>query len=111
MGVAHMGGRVAASASSWRFGLGGGAMPSVGTLCQLLALGLLAETRLELAAQHTRRNLGDDTPVTEAFVDAALAAMRGARAELKAFADAFNADGTYDAAQEYYFDLIASGRG
>ena len=41
----------------------------------------------------------------------ALAAMRGARAELKAFADAFNADGTYDAAQEYYFDLIASGRG
>ena len=29
----------------------GAAMPSAGTLCQLLALGLLVETRLELAAQ------------------------------------------------------------
>ena len=40
----------------------------------------------------------------------ALSAVRGARRELAAFADAFNVDGTYDAAREYYYDLIASGR-
>jgi hypothetical protein len=55
---------------------GGAAMPSVGTLCQLLALGLLVETRLQLAAQKqpqhndssARRDLGDT--VTEAVVEA-----------------------------------------
>ena len=45
----------------------GATMPSAGTLCQLLALGLLVETRLELAAQTrdspTRRVLGDDAPI------------------------------------------------
>eukprot|EP01046_Picozoa_sp_COSAG06_P105505 COSAG06_NODE_51744_length_310_cov_0.734597_1_plen_59_part_10 len=47
-------------------------MPSAGTLCQLLALGLLVETRLELAAQRqgggtTRRALeNDDAPLVTA---------------------------------------------
>ena len=36
-------------ASTRCFGAG---MPSAGTLCQLLALGLLVETRLELTAQR-----------------------------------------------------------
>ena len=70
----------------------GTAMPSAGTLCQLLALGLIVETRLELAAQKhdgdtAHRVLHDDDPSfvtaaqTEAIVadhvEAAVAQMRG----------------------------------
>ena len=62
--------------------LGRGFMPSAGALCQLLALGLLVETRLELAAQENyeqpqhddtaRRVLGSDGAsfVTVAQVEA-----------------------------------------
>ena len=64
-------------------------MPSAGTLCQLLALGLLVETRLELATQNddtARRSLDDGASCatvahTEALVadrvEAAVAEMRG----------------------------------
>jgi hypothetical protein len=65
-------------------------VPSAGTLCQLLALGLLVETRLELAAQQqsdntARRALDGVSFVTEAqaeaivadHVEAALTKMRG----------------------------------
>ena len=81
---------VARGASTRCFGAG---VPSAGTLCQLLALGLLVETRLELAAQTqsggtARRVLANNDSaslVTAAqaetivadHVEAAVAEMRG----------------------------------
>ena len=53
-------------------------MPSAGTLCQLLALGLLVETRLELAAQKlsggtAHRVLHDDASLVTAAQTEAMA--------------------------------------